>query len=127
VNRLRVLLFDWSFTVGLIFAVASVVSFRVFFDFLPPGQEPHLYIKVLAVANAFAMSVALFKMREHEPRGYAVLEIIAGLIAAWLAFSGIPNKDGAVRALQYAAAVYLMIRGWDNWHRKPPPLDEPKP
>ena len=74
------------------------------------------WLQVLVVVLAIGTALALYWLRQRRPRIYAGLEFFVACSAAWVAVSAHqPLEEG----LKFAAAVYLMVRSFDNWRRSP--------
>lgn len=74
------------------------------------------WIQAPVVLLAIAVAAGLYALRQRLPRVYASLEFFVACSTAWVAVSAERPLD---EGLKFAAAVYLMVRSFDNWWRKP--------
>lgn len=86
---------------------------RVWAEFKP------FWAQLVGIAFIVVTAVALYKLRTYRPRYYAILEGMVAITTGWFAFSA---KTATESGLKLAAAVYLLVRCFDNWNRERPPV-----
>lgn len=106
-------LFFWLYVVSAVFSCVVVAVMA--------AQVP---LETLAKSYTFCISftvsvglwgILLFYMREHFRFGYATLELFFGFLTAW--YTGSTFTNILEDYLKFGAAVYLFVRGLDNWKK----------
>lgn len=74
--------------------------------------------QLVGVLFLFLLGIGLYFLRSRRPKVYASIEAVVAMTSAWLAFSA---EDPTDTGLKLVAAVYLLVRAFDNWKLLRPP------
>ena len=69
----------------------------------------------VGTASLLAIGIALYLLRARKRRLYAATELAFAAVAAFFAVRNLQQADTVPALLQMAAAVYLVVRGLDNF------------
>lgn len=104
---------------GLVLGLAALTSVAIAYvnwARVWPAFEP-FWAQLLGVGLIVAGAIGLYRLRTYRPRYYATLEATVAMTSGWMAFS---SHSATETGLKLAAAVYLLVRSFDNWNRLPP-------
>jgi hypothetical protein len=110
-----VLVFSFSdrisaFATGVAKWVVEVVPWTILRAF---AEEYGIALPVLVLGTI------LYTIRCRLPRFYGVSEIVVGVVAAYYLYNDVLPRaqDRWTVSISIAGAVYIIVRGYDNWYR----------
>jgi hypothetical protein len=75
-----------------------------------------LWLRAIATAILFVMSILLYVARRYIRPVYGLAEIILGVAACWVGLS--PNSSNTFSAtLSLIGGIYIIVRGIDNYNK----------
>jgi hypothetical protein len=105
----------------LVFLILAVVGISIFAEF--PDQTynflkasiSQFWLNVVGVAFVALVGMGLYYFRSKNRRWYGRFEVLFALAYGWYAVSKVVTV-GVVEVLAIIAAIYLVVRGLDNYY-----------
>ncbi len=115
---------DAVFVIALIIAAPLVWTVGQAWLLGVLAEVPEPVVIALGIGGVLALGRGFYTFRSQARKLYGLLEVVVGLVAAMdgirglrtLGVAGLTFADGRTSLLTIAGAVYLVVRGLDNWH-----------
>ncbi len=85
------------------------------FNFIASVVEVRLLRDLIWTSIVLLLGLTLYYVRENMRLVYGIVEILVGIVSTWLAVNNIEDKPDITTWLALAGAIYLVVRGLDNW------------
>jgi TRAP-type uncharacterized transport system fused permease subunit len=89
--------------------------FPLFFNFIGSALSVRWQRDLIGILVVFVCGYGLYFLRQKRRAVYGLVEIIFAIISTWFAINSIEDKPDITTWLALAGAIYLTVRGLDNF------------
>jgi threonine/homoserine/homoserine lactone efflux protein len=103
----------------------ALVVFAIVFDKLMKSLGVRWWRDLVGTLTILIFGIALYRLREKRRMYYAVFEISFALVSTWISINNIEDRPNMTTWIALAGAVYLIIRGIDNYNKAKDEIENP--